>query len=69
MENKVLFITGGAGFIGSNFINIFCKRYPNTKVINFDALYYCADENNVDREIRDSKNFNLFMVIFNLSIF
>jgi len=57
MENKVLFITGGAGFIGSNFINIFCKRYPNTKVINFDALYYCADENNVDREIRDSKNY------------
>jgi len=57
MENKVLFITGGAGFIGSNFINIFCKRYPDTKVINFDALYYCADENNVDREIRDSKNY------------
>ena len=57
MENKVLFITGGAGFIGSNFINIFCKKYPNTQVINFDALYYCADENNVDREIRDSSNY------------
>lgn len=57
MENKVLFITGGAGFIGSNFINIFCKRNPNTRVINFDALYYCADENNVDREIRDSNNY------------
>ena len=57
MDNKVLFITGGAGFIGSNFINIFCKKYHNTKVINFDALYYCADENNVDREIRDSSNY------------
>jgi dTDP-glucose 4,6-dehydratase len=42
MNNKILFITGGAGFIGSNFINIFCKKYPNTRVINFDALYYCA---------------------------
>ena len=57
MDNKILFITGGAGFIGSNFINIFCKNYPNTRVINFDALYYCADENNVDRVIRDSNNY------------
>jgi dTDP-glucose 4,6-dehydratase len=57
MENKVLFITGGAGFIGSNFINIFCKTNPNTKVINFDALYYCANENNVEKEIRDSSNY------------
>jgi len=57
MNNKILFITGGAGFIGSNFINIFCKKYPNTRVINFDALYYCADENNVEKEIRDSNNY------------
>ncbi len=57
MDNKIIFITGGAGFIGSNFINIFCKKYPNTKVINFDALYYCADENNVEKEIRDSSNY------------
>ena len=57
MNNKILFITGGTGFIGSNFINIFCKKYPNTRVINFDALYYCADENNVEKEIRDSNNY------------
>ena len=57
MDNKTLFITGGAGFIGSNFINIFCKKYPKTQVINFDALYYCADENNVEKEIRDSSKY------------
>ena len=57
MENKILFITGGAGFIGSNFINIFVKKYPNTKIINFDALYYCADENNVDEYIQKSCNY------------
>ena len=57
MENKVLFITGGAGFIGSNFINIFCKTNPNTKVINFDALYYCANENNIDEYIKKSINY------------
>lgn len=57
MNNKIVFITGGAGFIGSNFINIFSKKYPNTILINFDAIYYCADENNVEKEIRDSSNY------------
>jgi len=57
MDNKIIFITGGAGFIGSNFINIFCKKYPNTRVINFDALYYCANENNVNESIRNSDNY------------
>jgi dTDP-glucose 4,6-dehydratase len=54
---KTLFITGGAGFIGSIFINYFCKKYPDIPVINFDALYYCADINNVDESIRNSPNY------------
>jgi dTDP-glucose 4,6-dehydratase len=54
---KCLFITGGCGFIGSNFINLFCKKYQHIKIINFDALYYCADVNNVDSEIRNSNNY------------
>jgi dTDP-glucose 4,6-dehydratase len=58
MDNiKTLFITGGAGFIGSNFINYFHKKYPNIKIINFDALYYCGDENNIDVQIRISDNY------------
>ena len=57
MHNKILFITGGAGFIGSNFINVFFKKYPDTKIINFDALYYCANENNVDKYIQKSLNY------------
>jgi dTDP-glucose 4,6-dehydratase len=57
MYNKTLFITGGAGFIGSNFINAFVKKYPDTKIINFDALYYCANENNVDEYIQKSANY------------
>ena len=57
MDNKILFITGGAGFIGSNFINIFSKKYPNAKIINFDALYYCADENNINEFIRNSDKY------------
>ena len=54
---KVLFITGGAGFIGSNFINKLFENSHEYKVINFDALYYCADENNIEKEIRDSINY------------
>ena len=52
-----LFVTGGAGFIGSNFINIFAKNHPNIKIINFDALYYCANKNNVEESIRKSDNY------------
>ena len=53
---KNLFITGGCGFIGSNFINyIFNKNKYN--IINLDALYYCANENNVNKEIRNHNNY------------
>ena len=53
-----LLITGGCGFIGSNFINyIFNKNQYN--IINFDAMYYCADENNVSESIRKSSNYQL----------
>jgi 3,5-epimerase/4-reductase len=53
LSTTVLFITGGAGFIGSNFINEIYKHYKNIKIINFDALYYCADEKkNINEDIR-----------------
>ena len=51
-----LFITGGCGFIGSNFINELFIKYKNIKIINFDALYYCANENNVKSYIRENKD-------------
>ena len=73
-EIKTLFITGGAGFIGSNFINIFAKKYPTIKIINFDALYYCANKDNIDKDIQESeyyefiegnlKSFDLLKYIF-----
>ena len=53
-----LLITGGCGFIGSNFINyIFEKNFYN--ITNIDAMYYCAEENNVNEEIRKSPNYQL----------
>ena len=55
--NTVLFVTGGAGFIGSNFINKIYVHCKKIKIINFDALYYCADENkNINEKIRNDKS-------------
>lgn len=54
---KNLLVTGGAGFIGSAFINYFSKKYPNINIINIDKLYYCANVNNVDLDIRHSDKY------------
>jgi dTDP-glucose 4,6-dehydratase len=52
----ILFVTGGAGFIGSHFINQIFSKYKNIKIINFDALYYCANEDNVNESVRQCSN-------------
>jgi len=52
----ILFVTGGAGFIGSHFINNIFLKYNKIKIINFDALYYCANENNVNESVRKCSN-------------
>ena len=52
--DTTLLITGGCGFIGSNFVNLIMERYDKIKLINFDAMYYCASESNVDIKWRNS---------------
>lgn len=47
-----ILVTGGCGFIGSNFINYMLKKYQDTYIINLDAMYYCASESNIDEDIR-----------------
>lgn len=47
---KIL-ITGGAGFIGSNFIRYLLKKYPQDRVINLDKLTYCGNLDNL-RDIK-----------------
>lgn len=54
-----LLVTGGCGFIGSNFINRYFTN-PNVNVlVNYDVMYYCASETNVKQYIRDSSNYIL----------
>lgn len=55
--SKNILITGGAGFIGSNFIPYFLKEYPNYRIINIDALTYAGDLNNL-KEIENNSRYN-----------
>lgn len=54
---KTILVTGGMGKNGSNFINYFCKKYPDISLINYDALYNSNSINNIERNIIDSKNY------------
>jgi dTDP-glucose 4,6-dehydratase len=42
-----ILVTGGCGFIASNFINTVSSKYPNYKIINLDKLDYCSNVYNV----------------------
>jgi len=54
----ILLVTGGCGFIGSNFINHYFYSNPKSKIINIDAMYYCANVENVKKEIRESDRYS-----------
>ena len=41
-------VTGGCGFIASNFLNIMKNRYPETTFVNIDKLDYCSNVHNVN---------------------
>jgi len=49
-----ILITGGLGFIGSNFYNTFKKKYPDYNLVILDSVTYAADENNIE-DFRSSR--------------
>ena len=53
---KVL-VTGGAGFIGSNFIKYMLEKHPDYEIINLDALTYCGNLENLE-DIEDNPNYS-----------
>lgn len=42
-----ILVTGGCGFIASNFLNYMVHKYPNINFINLDVMYYCASHDNI----------------------
>ncbi|EJV57863.1 dTDP-glucose 4,6-dehydratase [Bacillus wiedmannii] len=52
---KVL-VTGGAGFIGSNFVRYMVKKYPEYNIVNLDALTYAGNLENL-KDIEEVSNY------------
>lgn len=53
---KKLLVTGGAGFIGSNFVHYWVKKYQADKIVILDMLTYAGNIKNLD-SLQGSKNF------------
>jgi dTDP-glucose 4,6-dehydratase len=56
---KRLLVTGAAGFIGSNFVRYILNKYPDYRVIAFDALTYAGNLDNF-HDLWDNPNFQFF---------
>lgn len=56
MNQETVLVSGGAGFIGSNFLPFFLERYEKYHVINLDSLTYAGDIKNL-AEIEDNENY------------
>ncbi|MGN0821267.1 MAG: dTDP-glucose 4,6-dehydratase [Akkermansia sp.] len=54
--SQAILVTGGAGFIGSNFVPYFCEKYPQYHVINLDLLTYAGNPDNL-RECESMPNY------------
>ena len=69
-----ILITGGAGFIGSNFINIYKLSHPDDYIVNIDKLDYCSNKDNIDHDIfihaniTDQKNMLNILKQYNIDI-
>ncbi|MCY2687803.1 dTDP-glucose 4,6-dehydratase [Salinimicrobium sp. TH3] len=53
---KTILVTGGAGFIGSNFIPFFLENNPDISIINLDLLTYAGDMENI-KEVEDNDRY------------
>ena len=70
---KSILITGGAGFIGSHVVRRMVTNYPDTQIVNLDALTYasnlallndCKDQSNYNFIHEDINNFNRLKSLF-----
>jgi dTDP-glucose 4,6-dehydratase len=70
---KSILITGGAGFIGSHVVRRMVTNYPDTQIVNLDALTYasnlallndCKDQSNYNFVHEDINNFNRLKSLF-----
>lgn len=53
---RKILVTGGAGFIGSNFIIYWLKKYPGDFIVNLDKLTYAGNKDNL-KEVENNPNY------------
>ncbi len=57
---KTVLLTGGAGFIGSNFVRYLFENYPDYRIIVLDALTYASNINNIPESVKNDARFNFW---------
>ena len=53
---KTLLVTGGVGFIGSNFVRLMLSKHPDCRIVNVDALTYAGNPENL-RDVEKNPNY------------
>jgi len=57
---KTILVTGGAGFIGSNFVRYLFEDYPDYHIIVLDALTYAGNTDNIPESIKEDSRFSFW---------
>jgi dTDP-glucose 4,6-dehydratase len=57
---KTILVTGGAGFIGSNFISYMYKKYPDYRFLVLDALTYAGNPDNFNLLLKNDNRFEFW---------
>jgi dTDP-D-glucose 4,6-dehydratase len=63
-----ILVTGGCGFIGSNFIRYILTKYPSYKIINLDALTYAGNKDNL-KDANSTANISSYKVMLLFDIY
>jgi len=57
---KTILVTGGAGFIGSNFVEHIFRKHSDYKILVLDSLTYAGEIENIPEEVRNSGRFEFW---------